>query len=482
MTIADNRGFGHCCAAIINHSDTMPLFSRRTFLTGTAASALGAVAPVYQAIPASGDVDVAIIGAGAAGIAATRRVAAAKRRFALIEAAGQIGGRCITDNAAFGVPFDRGAHWIHLPSVNPVMRLSNSAGLEFDTAPRGPKLRIGPRAAREGELEDYFATLVRANRAIVAAGRGKSDIAAAAALPSDLGDWRATIDFSLGPYSVGKDLKDVSSFDLARSAERGTDAFCRQGYGTMLAKLAAGMPVQLSAPVREIEWARGLEIETAKGKIRARAVIVTVSTGVLASGAIKFSPELPKRQSDAITALSPGHYEHIALNIPGNPFGLERDDWVMEKSSGPNTAALLANIGGTSLCTVDVAGPFGRDLAQQGPEAMLAFAREWLGKVFGADATGAIKRSAATRWSSDPLALGAFSVAQPGGADARRVLMEPLRDRVWFAGEAVHPSLWGTVGGAWESGTRAAEAALRKMGALKAEEDEARPARRRNRQ
>jgi len=46
------------------------------------------------------------------------------------------------------------------------------------------------------------------------------------------------------------------------------------------------------------------------------------------------------------------------------------------------------------------------------------------------------------------------------------VLAEPLRDRVWFAGEAVHESLWGTVGGAWASGDRAAQQALRKIGAI----------------
>jgi hypothetical protein len=42
--------------------------------------------------------------------------------------------------------------------------------------------------------------------------------------------------------------------------------------------------------------------------------------------------------------------------------------------------------------------------------------------------------------------------------------MEPLRERVFFAGEAVHETLWGTVGGAWESGERAANAALKLFG------------------
>jgi monoamine oxidase len=44
------------------------------------------------------------------------------------------------------------------------------------------------------------------------------------------------------------------------------------------------------------------------------------------------------------------------------------------------------------------------------------------------------------------------------------MLMEPLNNRIWFAGEAAHETLWGTVGGAWDSGERAADAIL-KLGA-----------------
>ena len=470
-------GFGQSDAVFVNHSDTMPVINRRSFVAGAAAVA---ASPALGAVPASGEIDVAIIGAGAAGIAAARRVAAAKRRYALLEASSRIGGRCIAETATFGVAFDRGAHWMHLPQTNPLVRAASAAGLDIYSASRGLKLRVGPRAARETELEDYFSALVRSNRAIVDAGRGKNDIAAANALPADLGDWRPSIEFSIGPYSIGKALSQVSAADLSRAAERGLEAFCRQGYGAVLEKLGAGLPVQLSTPVSSLEWGRGLELETPRGTIRARAVIVTVSTGVLASGNIRFSPELPRRQSDAIAALSLGSYDHIALEIPGNPFGLDNDDLVIEKSSGPRTAALLANIGGTPLCTVDVGGPFGRDLAQQGGQAMVAFAREWLGSIFGSGLRSAIRRSAVTRWNDEPFALGAFSAAVPGGANARKVLLEPLRDRVWFAGEAVHDTLWGTVGGAWESGTRAAEAALRKLGAVK-DEGDAGPTKRRKR-
>ena len=70
----------------------------------------------------------------------------------------------------------------------------------------------------------------------------------------------------------------------------------------------------------------------------------------------------------------------------------------------------------------------------------------------------AVKRTHATRWNQR--AVGARRILGRGARRpaARRVLMEPLRNRIWFAGEAAHETLWGTVGGAWESGERAADA------------------------
>jgi hypothetical protein len=101
---------------------------------------------------------------------------------------------------------------------------------------------------------------------------------------------------------------------------------------------------------------------------------------------------------------------------------------------------------------------------------MVDFATEWVAGLYGADVKKAIRRTHATRWNNEPWTLGAFSAAAPGAQGARRILMEPLRDAIWFAGEAAHETLWGTVGGAWESGERAADAALRRLGALKTAE------------
>jgi len=236
----------------------------------------------------------------------------------------------------------------------------------------------------------------------------------------------------------------------------------------LIAKLADGLPVQLSNPASRIDWSERnhIEIATAKGRLFARAVIVTVSTGVLMGDKLKFEPELPRRHLDAIEKLRLGSYDHVALELPGNPLGLQRDEMVFEKSESARTAAILANISGTTLCAIEVAGKFGRDLAASGEPAMVSFALDWLTGLYGADVRKVVKRTSATRWNHEPWTLGAFSAATPGGQWARAALSEPVRDRIFFAGEATHDTLWGTVGGAWASGERAADAALKKLGVI----------------
>jgi len=446
------------------HPETMPKISRRSLL---AASAAFAARPAIGATgPGSASLEVVIVGAGAAGIAAARRLAAAGRRYVVIEATDHIGGRCVTDLKSFGVPFDHGAHWIYLPDSNPLTKLAPRRGIDIYPAPPSQKVRVGRRYAREGELEDFLAAQVRATRAIDDAAR-KADIPCAQVMPNDLGDWRGTVEFVLGPYNCAKDLPQVSSFDFARAAERSAAAFCKQGFGALLATLAQGLNVQLSTPAKAIDTKGALTVETAKGPIVARAAIVTVPTNVVASGGLHFYPELGHHQVDAFGRTSLGSYDHIALELSGNPLGLQSDDLVFEKSAGARTAALLANLSGTTLCTVDVAGAFGRDLSAQGEAAMIDFAAEWLAGLYGAEVKKAIGRKRATRWNSEPYALGAWSAAVPGSQFARRQLLEPIADDVWYAGEAAHETLWGTVGGAWESGERAADAVLRRLGPAK---------------
>jgi monoamine oxidase len=446
----------------------MGRLTRRSFLAGGAVLAARPAfgqAPAVQ-VPAAVEVDVIIVGAGAAGIAAARRLSAAGYSFTLVEATDRIGGRCITETNTFGVPFDHGAHWIHVPNVNPLTKLAPRTGLDIYRAPSGQRVRIGERDARESELEDFLAGIVRAHRSIADAARGKTDVDCARALPNDLAEWRSTIEFALGPYGCARDLGEISAVDFTNSVERDVGAFCRQGYGALLAKLAEGIPVELQSPVTRVDTqSRGSRVEatTPRGALSGRYMIVTASTGVLASDRMQFDRGLPKRHRDALERLKLGSFDHIALEMPGNPLGLQRDDLVFERASGTRTAALLGNVSGTPLALVEVGGRFGRELSAQGDLPMVAFAVDWLAGIFGSSVKRAVKRTRTTRWNAEPWVLGAYSTASPGGQSARKALMEPIRDRVFLAGEALHETMWGTVGGAWESGERAADAVVRRL-------------------
>jgi monoamine oxidase len=447
--------------------------TRRDFLSASTALA---VAPAFGGrawgAPLPREADIVVIGAGAAGIAAARRVQAANRKVVVVEAGAQIGGRCLTDATTFETPFDRGARWMYNPETNPMIKLARAAGLDISAAPLGQKIRIGQRNARAGETEQFLAALVRANRAIDEASRGKADVACLSVLPKDLGDWAATVDFMLGANATGKDLRDISVIDKARAQDRNAALGCRQGLGALITKLGEKIPLSLSTPASHVSWSgRDVTVDTPSGRIAARAAIITVSSNVLTAGQIKFTPDLPKRQVDAAAKLSLGSYDRVALLLPNNPLGLARDDVIIEQSNSTRTALLSANIGGSSLCTIDVAGSFGRDLSAQGEAAMVAFAIEWLKKLFGSDAASTVKKSSATRWNVSPYILGAMSSAMPGNQPSRKILTEPIGS-LFLAGEATHETLWGTVDGAWESGERAAEAALRRIGALKDTEPE----------
>jgi monoamine oxidase len=435
----------------------MPQLNRRSFLAASAA--LAARPALGVAAPSAAQFEVVIVGAGAAGIAAARKLAAAGRRYVVIEATDHVGGRCITDMRSFGVPFDRGAHWIYLPDVNPLTRLTPRRGIDVYPAPQSQKVRIGLRYAREGELEDFLTAQVRTIRAIDDVAR-KADIPSEQVVPNDLADWHGTVEFVLGPYNCAKDLSQVSSFDFAKAAERNAAAFCKQGFGTLLLNLAQGLNIQLGTPARTIDSRGGVSVDTARGTINASVAIVTVPTNVVASGELRFTPDLGHHQIDAFGRMSLGSYDHIALELNGNPLGLEADDLVFEKSNDTHTAAILANI--------DVAGAFGRDLSAHGEAAMFDFAANWLANLYGSEIKQAIGRKYATRWNADPYALGAWSAAVPGSQFARRQVLDPIADNVWYAGEAAHETLWGTVGGAWEAGQRAADAVLRRLGPAKA--------------
>src|SRR5262249_16010428 len=155
---------------------------------------------------------------------------------------------------------------------------------------------------------------------------------------------------------------ELSAIDKARAQDRNSAIACRQGLGTLITKLGEKAPVALSTPANRISWSnRDVSVETPAAQILAPAALIPLSTNNVLAGAIKFAPDIPKRTLDAASKLGLGSYDRIVLQLPGNPLGLARDDIIIEQSNSTRTALLFANIGGSSLCSIDVGGSFGRD-------------------------------------------------------------------------------------------------------------------------
>jgi len=418
------------------------------------------------------DFDVLIIGAGAAGIAAGRRLLASNKKFAVLEASDRMGGRCFTDTATFNLPYDRGACSIHLPAQSSLAKLTAQNGAELYPDPERQQFKVRGRNGLEKdleehrsklELEEFYADRVRCYAAITQAA-GKDDISCAKALPADLGDWRRTMEFVLGPYRFGAELSELSAKEYAVSIDRDAARLCRLGVGALIGKLALGVPIKFFSPVTLIDWGeRSATLATGEGVVTARAVIVTASTAVLASGKIRFRPNLPGAYASAFEKLKLGSYDHVALAFNGNPLGLAANAVVFERVYNTKTAALFAHVHGTPLSLLTLAGHSGAELADKGESAMTDFAIDWISSVFGSRAKKAVLRVHAMSWKKDPWILGAFSSAPTGAQEARKALSEPLNDVVWFAGEAVHQTFWGTVGGAWQNGERTADAVIARL-------------------
>jgi monoamine oxidase len=206
-----------------------------------------------------------------------------------------------------------------------------------------------------------------------------------------------------------------------------------------------------------LDWSgRGVVLSTAGGQVRARAAIVTVPTPLLAQSSVRFSPDLPAATSDAIGGFLPGAYEHVVLAWPDSPFrGADR----LTKIVTPRASlGLLTRIDGGPVHYLELDYETAR--AAGGGDRTGRLARGFLADAFGCRAVRNLRILAVTDWLHDPWSMSSWSVVPPGGVAIRAELARPVGNRIWFAGEAVSRSLWGTVGGAWEEGERAADEAL----------------------
>jgi monoamine oxidase len=408
-------------------------------------------------------VDTVVVGAGAAGIAAARRLMEAGRDVRIIEARNRPGGRTWTDWVA-GCRYDAGAAYVHFAERNPWAELAPRLG-ETLGPPRvwgggAAPYRFGKRLPEEEGRslqrgrERFFDLYARQSED----GPDRS----LAELVAGEDEWVRATAGRFARQAIGEEPDRISVADLASQWEGG-DLRVPAGYGTLVARAAGTLPIAYATPARRIRWdGPGVVVETPAGDIAARHAVVTVPVGVLKSGRLAFAPALPARTTEALDGLVMGALSKTVLAFGGERFGLEGFSDLFETEPGINFELwpfnqdiVIATFGGTAA----------RDLLRQGEAATVAAILDAFAGIVGTSARTRLKAARVADWVSDPWSEGAYSVALPGRAGARSMLAEPVADRIFFAGEATSggaATVGGamTVGGATIAGRIAAEQIL----------------------
>jgi monoamine oxidase len=415
------------------------------------------VIPSLSPLPA--DPDVIVIGAGAAGIGAARRLTAEGLSVVVLEARPRVGGRAVTVDLR-GHPIDLGAHWLHAGPINPLVKLGEARREPLRRAPADGHLVLPHRFGTPTEARALGRAFDLADRALTRGATSTEDRPAAEVLPL-LGPWTEPVRRIHG-LVCGRPLAECSLKDFP-SLEYSENRFIAGGLGAYLARLAQGLPIALSRPVERIDWSgRAVAVEGPWGRLTARAAIVALPVAVLQGGAVRFRPELPPSPAEAVAGFTPGVYEHVVLHWPGSPFrGADRLASFVGERCKP--AGCLTRMDGTPFHYFELDQPMAASLDRRDPAAGGRLARAVMADRFGPRAIRDLSVMATTAWRHDPLARASWAVVPPGHAPARAALKEPLAERLWFAGEALSHAQWGTVGGAYEEGERAAGEILARL-------------------
>lgn len=401
----------------------------------------------------STSVDVVIVGGGAAGIGAARRLAGSGLSTWLLEAGPRLGGRAWTREVA-ALELDLGCGWLHSAEHNSWVHIAQAMGVRIDQTPAAWGIQYrGLGFPREEQTEARQALADWAQR--LAKAPPPNDRASDALVPD--AKWNTYIRAIVG-FISGAGLEQLSAADYVRYDETSTDTNWRVpiGLGTLVAQaFPASVPLKLDTPVESIGLdSGGVKLTTSAGDLHARAALLTVSSHALAGDTIKLPSELDAWR-EAAARLPLGRNEKLFLEIVGDaPF--EAETQVIGNPHDPMTGAYYLRPLGRPVVEAFFGGDGARMVEEGGSEAGFAYALDQLGKLFGSDIRGQLRPRIASGWSRDRRIGGAYSYALPGCAQARAELARPFERRIFFAGEATSTGDFSTVHGAHDSGVRAA--------------------------
>jgi len=405
--------------------------------------------------------DVIIIGAGAAGLGAARRLAAAGIAVHVVEARNRVGGRAWTAHAPSGLPIELGCAWLHSADENELTALALQAGLTIDKTRPPWRTQMNDIGFAPADQADFGAALGRLFARLDEAGEAEGDQSADRLL--DPGSrWNPLLN-ATSTYINGVELDQLSVHDFWRYHDTGVNWRIVEGYGRLMEALASGLDITFDCAASVIDHTGPqVRIETPRGDLRAGAVIVTVPTDVLRAGDLRFHPALPDKIA-AAAVLPLGLADKLYLKLDGAE-EFPKDSHLYGALDSVRTGSYHVRPFGRPVIEVYFGGRFAHGLEAEGEAAFASFAIGQLASLLGEGMRKRLHPIAATAWGRDPYARGSYSHAMPGHADARSILAAPVDERLFFAGEACMIHDFSTAHGAYRSGVKAADAVIAALG------------------
>jgi monoamine oxidase len=399
------------------------------------------------------EVDVAIIGAGAAGLGAAHALERSGLSVLVLEARDRVGGRGHTLMAAPNIAFDLGCGWLHSADENSFVGIAEQLHFEIDkTRPPWREQSFDTGFPLRERLDFIKALDAFYDRAEEAAKSGRDSAASTWLEPGNR--WNPMID-ALSTYINGCELDRVSTLDMDAYEDTEINWRVRRGYGALMAAYGALCPLALNTQVTLIDHSGvRVGIETSRGRLSAGSVIVTVPTNLIADEAIRFHPALPAKV-DAARGLPLGLADKVMLALD-EPDALPKDGNLRGATMRTAMGSYHLRPFGQPCIEGYFGGSFARALENAGSGALAAQSIDEIASLLGNDYRRKLKPLAESRWAHDPFARGSYSHALPGHAGDRAVLAAPVDNRLFFAGEATSPNFFSTAHGARDSGERAA--------------------------
>ena len=408
--------------------------------------------------------DVIIVGAGISGLAAANHLVEDGKDVLVLEARDRIGGR-IWSYSWHGVTIEEGANWIHTADGNPLTKFAEQYSLTTYATPLNSMVAYlnGKQIANDvyDNLVNKFWSYIIAKKhkgqdeSLVETVNRFMEEESFTSDEKDILKFLANSEIS-NEYGVELDKLSRDYFDIGEDYGDG-ELVLPNGLQQIINILKSDLKIQLNHIVTKIDYNKEnrIVVHARNKKFFSKKVLVTVPLGVLKSGDIEFSPELPESKQNAISDLGMGLLQKHWL-LFDKVFWDENVIWILPVNE-KNWECMNYTFSGKPILLCFSMGEFAR-MQEALPDSMITLdIMRILKDTYGQNISDPLDVHY-TKWASDKFSYGAYSYTAVGNTpETYFEISSPINELIYFAGEHTHESYPATIHGAYLSGIRAAK-------------------------